>query len=181
MNDSMNLTYKKNMSKTEVLHVMAAVGLPLGLFCLSLMTISVFANYGTYLMCPVIGGMWVVGLVVAFLMPSMRREVINQTLITITTYCLAMLGLRLMLNLTSGVSSEMISASFNTPIPTATGNALPGYIQNIMFFTTAGVPIGFVGMQGKRLLQFKHNQSLQKRMASVRGIRKGGKGHVGPF
>ena len=176
-----NLTYKQNMSKTEVLHVIGGIGIPLGVFCFSLMTISSLTYIKTPLITQMIGLMWISGLVVAFLMPSMRREVINQTMITITTYCFTLLGLKIIYGMVAGVSAEMISASLGQSMPMATGNALPGYLSNILMITTVMVPIGFIGMQGKRLLQFKHNQSLQKQMGRVRGIRPGGQGHTKPF
>ena len=49
------LTYKQNMSKTEVFHVIKAIGCPLIVFGLGIFTISNFANFGTKLICPAAG------------------------------------------------------------------------------------------------------------------------------
>lgn len=81
------------------------------------------------------------------------------------------------LGIVSGVSAEMIAASFNQSIPTSTGNAMPGYLQNLLWFSAIGIPIGQVGMQGKRLLQFHHNKSLQKTFGQKRGMRDSGNGN----
>lgn len=172
---SETLTYKQNMSKTEVYRVIKAIGLPLGLFGLALFTISNFANFGTKLICPLLGAMWCIGFFVALLMPSQRQEVLNQTMITCTIYLLALLGLKILLGVVSGVSSEMIAASYDQAIPASTGNAIPGYLQNFMWFTAVLTPIGFIGMQGKRLFQFKRNQTLQKTFGQKRSIRNDGR------
>lgn len=171
MKGKQNLSYKRNMSKKEALHTLKAIGLPLLVFGLGLFTISSFANFGTKLICPLSGAMWMVGFIVAFLMPSQRSEVLNSTLVTLSIYYLALLGLKILLAVVSGVSSEMIAASYNQAIPTSTGNAIPGYLQTMMWFTAVLLPIGEIGMQVKRLFQFKKNQTLQKTFSQVRGFR----------
>lgn len=169
------LTYKQNMSKAEIYRVMKAVGFPLAVFMLGIYTISNYANFGSLIICPLSGLMWVSGFVVALIMPSQRAEVMNQTLITCASYYGALIGFKVILGLISGASSEMIAASYDQAIPTSTGNAIPGYIQQMIWFSAILVPIGFIGMQFKRLLQFKKNQSLQKAFGQKRGIRNSGK------
>lgn len=168
------LTYRHNMSKAEVYRVMKAVGLPIAVFGLGLYTISNFANFGTLIVCPLSGAMWFVAVVVAFFMPAQRNEILNQAMITCTGYYAGLYGLRILLGLISGASSEMISASYDQAIPMSTGNAIPGYVQTMIWFVAVLVPIGFIGMQGKRMLQFHHNQSLQKTFGQKRGIRNSG-------
>lgn len=171
------LTYKQNMSKTEVYRVIKAVGAPLAVFGLGMFTISNFANFGTKLICPASAIMWFTGFIVALLMPAMRKEVLNQTLIICTVYFAVLLGLKMALGIVSGVSAEMIAASYDQAIPTATGNAMPGYLQNFMWFSAIGIPIGQIGMQGKRLLQFKRSQSLNKTFGQKRSLRNSGNGN----
>lgn len=166
-----NLSYKRNMSRQEALHTIKAVGFPLLLFGLGLFTISSFANFGTKLICPLSGAMWLIGVIVAILMPSQRTETLNSTMVTLSIYYLALLGLKILLAVVSGVSSEMIAASYNQAIPTSTGNAIPGYLQTMMWFTAVLLPIGDIAMQVKRLFQFKRNQKLQKTFSQARGYR----------
>lgn len=175
------LTYKQNLSKTELKQALIAIGAPLGTLILGIFTITNLANFGTKLICPLSAVMWILGLIVATLMPAMRKEVLNQTLITCSLYYLAILCLKILLGIVSGVSSEMIAASFDQAIPLATGNVIPGYIQNIMWFTAVGVPIGFVTVQGKRLFQFKKSQSLNKTFGQKRGLRENGRTNAQMF
>lgn len=166
-----NLSYKRNMSRQEAIHTLKAIGLPLLLFGLGLFTISSFANFGTKLICPLSGVMWLIGVIVAVLMPSQRKDILNSTMVTLAIYYLALLGLKILLAIVSGVSSEMIAASYNQAIPTSTGNAIPGYLQTMMWFTAVLLPLGEIAMQVKRLFQFKKNQKLQKTFSQVRGYR----------
>lgn len=175
------LTYKQDLSKAEIQRVAIAIGAPLGVLAIGIFTITNLANFGTKLICPLSAAMWIIGLVVAALMPAMRKEVLNQTLVTCALYYLGLLALKILLGLASGVSSEMIAASFDQAIPTATGNAIPGYLQNIMWFTAVGVPIGFVSLQGKRLFQFKKSQTLNKTFGQKRSIRENGQNNTQMF
>lgn len=175
------LTYKQNLTGTELKQAFIAIGAPLGTLALGVFTITNLANYGTRLICPLSASMWILGLIVAILMPAMRKEVLNQTLITCSLYYLAILCFKALLWTVSGVSSEMIAASFDQAIPLATGNALPGYLQNFMWFTAVGVPIGFVTMQGKRLFQFKKSQSLNRTFGQKRSLRENGRTNTQMF
>lgn len=168
------LTYKQNMSRQEAFRVVKAVGYPIGVFMLALFTISNFAAFGSKLICPLSGAMWFIGLVVAIMMPAQRREILNQTLAMITIYYFALLGLKIILGVVSGVSSEMIAASYDQAIPTSTGNSIPGYLQTMMWFVAVLMPIGHITMQAKRLKDFKHNQSLERTFGQKRGIRNSG-------
>ena len=169
------LTYKQNMSKSELFRIIKAIGIPMLVFGLGIFTISNFATFGAKLICPLAGAMWAIGFIVALLMTSQRQEVLNQTMIVCSIYFLALLGLKILLAVVSGVSSEMIAASYDQAIPTSTGNAIPGYLQTMMWFVAVLLPIGDISMQVKRLFQFKRNQTLQKTFGRTRGLRNNGR------
>ena len=174
MKNTRTLVYQENISRRELAGIVKAAGLPVSVLALCLYTISSFAAFGTGLVCPLSGAMWITGFFAALLVPSMRREVIRQTLITVTTYCVTLLALKTVIGIVSGVSAAMIAASFDQAVPAATGNAIPGYLQNILWFSAVLIPIGFMGMQGKRLLQFHRNRSLSAAFSRFRDIRQTG-------
>ena len=84
--DQDTLTYNQNMSRRETLHFMSAVALPLGAFGLSMFVVAAFDNFGSKLLCPLIAACWITGLFVATLLPSMRKEVLSQTMIFLFSY-----------------------------------------------------------------------------------------------
>lgn len=171
MQDRKNYTYVKKASGQEMARVIKAAVYPVAIFFFCIISISIFKNFGRLLMAPLISAMWAFGALCAFLMPAMRKEIINQTLITLASYCAALLAFRELIGLTAGVSSQMLMATFGQPMSTAMGNTLPGYMQNMLYITAVMVPLGYLGMQGKRFLQFKKTQSRQKVMAQLRGHR----------
>ena len=171
------IVYDKGISSGEALKMITGIGIPLGIFALVLLTVSTFAEFGTRLLLPMISAMWITGLCVAIYLPSMREEVIGDTMKMIFSYCMAMIGLKILLKITSGVSSEMIGASFNQAIPMTTGNAIYNYIQNIMGISSVMVPIGFIGMQVSRVVKFRKTRSIQKAFGQARGIRDSGNAH----
>ena len=169
------LTYKGASSKQDSFRILKAIAIPLMVFALQIFTVNNFAAFGTKLISPASAAMWIVGFVAALFMPGDRDEIIKQTLSMCTIYCLALLGLKIALAVVSGASSEMIAASYNQAIPTTTGNTIPGYVQNILWFTAVGVPIAHITMQGKRLFTFTRNKSIQEAYSRVRNISNNGK------
>lgn len=170
------LVYKQSMNRQELFKVLKAIGFPLLAFALELITISVFGyGYGHKLICPLSSIMWLVGFLTALILPSMRREVCNQTMITCSAYCGALLGIHILMSIVGGVSSEQLEETFSQVMPIATGNAIPGYLSTMLLFVVVGVPIGFVTMQAKRLIQFRRTQNLHKTFGQVRNMREGNK------
>lgn len=169
------MTYATKTSRQDSFAMLKAVAVPVIVFSLEIFTISNFAAFGTKIISPASAVMWIVGFVVALIMPAERAEVLRQTMIMCCIYCITMLGLKLALGLVSGASSEMIAASYGQAIPTTTGNSLPGIVQNILWYSSFGIPAGYVIMQVKRVLQFSHKKSLQDTFRKVRGINNGGK------
>lgn len=169
------LVYKQNMSRNEAIKILKAITIPLSVFALGLFTINLFGAFGRKLVCPLSGFMWIIGVVVAFLMPSQRNDTLNHMLLMLSVYYSTLITFHVVLSIVSGVSSEMIAASFQQAIPTSTGNTIPGYLQTAMWFTGVLVPLGEIAMQLKRLFQFKRNQTLAKTFAQKRGLRNGGR------
>lgn len=180
-NDRKNLTYKQGVTKQEYTRVLKAILFPIITFCLGMFVISNFANFGTLIISPFSAVMWVTGVIVAAIMPAQREEVLNQTMTVCCCYFLALFALKLAIGLVSGASSEMIAASFDQAIPTATGNAIPGYLQTALWFASVFTPIGFIAMQVKRLFQFKKQQSLHKTFGRTRSYRDSGRDNTTPY
>ena len=172
------MTYATKTSRQDSFAMLKAVAVPVIVFSLEIFTISNFAAFGTKIISPASAIMWIIGFVAALIMPSERNEIIRQTMMMCCIYCVTLLGLKLALGLVSGASSEMIAASYGQAIPTTTGNSLPGIVQNILWYSSFGIPAGYVIMQVKRVLQFSHKKSLQDTFRKVRGIDNSGKNNT---
>lgn len=165
------ITYKQKMSGTDLFRYVKAIALPLGVFVLSLIVISQLAGFGTYLVAPLTGVMWCLGAVACLLLPSHRSSILNETHMTIGIYLITLFALKSIISIMSGVSSEMLMQTFNQSIPTTSGSAISGYLQNLMWITAVMTPVGFVGMQGKKIFTFRRKASKEKFMEQTRGIR----------
>lgn len=170
MQDRKNYTYVKKASGKDRSKLAWAVVFPSAVFFLSIASISIFRNFGKILMAPLIGAMWIVGAACAIYMPSFRKSIITETLTFIATYCATLLGLRELIGITSGVSSQMLMATFGQPMATASANTIPGYLQTMLYISAVMIPFGYIGMEGKRILQFRRNANKQKVMEQLRGI-----------
>ena len=80
------LVYRQNMSRNEARKNLKA---PRSSGCFLppdyLLTES-FGAFGRKLVCPLSGFMWIVGVVVAFLMPSQRNDTLNHMLLMLSVY-----------------------------------------------------------------------------------------------
>lgn len=171
MQERKNLTYVKKASGKDRSKMAWAMVFPAGVFFLSIAGISIFRNFGRILMAPLIGAMWATGAACALYMPSHRKAIINETLTFIATYNATLLGLRELIAITSGVSSQMLMATFGQPMATASANTIPGYLQTMLYISAVMIPFGYIGMEGKRILQFRRNANKQRVMEQLRGIR----------
>jgi len=176
-NGDVQITYKQGMSGRELFSYIKAIGVPAGVFLISMFIVSLFGAFGTNLLAPMAGGMWIFGALVAFMIPSQRESICNETHMAVLGYLAAMYGLRLLIGLVSGVSSEQLMATYNQAMPMSSGNTIIGFLQTFLWITAVMVPVGFLGMQGKKLIMFRKRMSKQKFMDQLRGIRDNGQGH----
>lgn len=172
------ITYKQSMSGSDFFRYVKAVSLPIGVFLLSLVAIQSLAGFGSKLIAPLTAVMWVTGSVCALILPSHRGSILSETHVAIAGYLATLMALKEIVAMMSGVSSEMLMAAFNQAIPTPSGSAISGWLQTLMWITAAMTPVGFVGMQVKRVFSFRRQQSTQKTFDRIRGIRRGVDEHL---
>lgn len=173
--EKIKLTYKQRMSPLEFWNYVKAVALPIFVFSLSVYTINVFQDFGEKLLAPMMAIMWIVAAISALWVAAQRQDIIRQTIVTIGTYCGTLLTLRVLLTIVSGVSGQMLIASFDTSIGTTTSNTMTGYLQIAMWISSVMTPIGFVGLQVKKIFSFKRLMAPEKALNRYRSIRKTGK------
>ncbi len=170
MQERQNFTYVKKPSTKETTQLVWSIVFPTAVFFMSIASIYIFQNFGKILMAPMLGCMWIVGAACSIWLSSQRKEIINQTLEFVAIYCATMLAFRELIGVTSGISSEMLMATFGQPMATASANTIPGYLQTMLYISAVGIPIGYLGMEGNRILKFRRNSNKQKTMEQLRGM-----------
>ncbi len=171
MNNRVNETYVRKTSAKDISELIKALILPAAMFFLCMVTIAKFKNFGRLLMAPTLAIMWAFGTFCAFWLPSHRRVIVQETLGFIFSYNALMLVLRFAVSVTANISSDMLVESFDHPILNVTGNILPGYLQNALYIAAVALPAAFLGMEVKRLVQFRRSSSKDKAIQRIRGLR----------
>ena len=165
------ITYKERMTGQDISKYVKAICFPLIAFAANIWTITSFRAFGTELIAPLSAAIWVAGLITGIVLPSHRRTTLNETVIALVGYSVVLMGLRYALQLISGVSTEMLIASYGQIISLTGGSAVQGYIQNILWISAIMVPLGFIGMQAKKLVQFRRLAAKNKALDRIRSIR----------
>jgi len=165
------ITYKENITGQDLSKYIKAIAFPLIGFSMSLYTINEFGAFGSGLISPLTAVMWVTGLIVALVLPSHRKGTLNETIVAVTGYSIGLMGLRLAIQLTSGVSTEMLVASYGEMMNLTGGSSASGFLQNMLWIVSVMTPIGFIGMQGKKLFQFRRTVAKNKMFDRLRSIR----------
>lgn len=169
------LVYKQAMSRQEMGKMVSAIGLPVAIFALGAVSICNLSSLGSYVIAPLSAAMWMMGLFVAIALPSHRRQAVNMTLGFCAGYYAGTLGLKIVMVLLSGLSSEMLSASLNITMATSAGNTMIGLISNVLAVLSVMVPITFLVAMGKMFVQFRRNRTLQDAFTQATGLRRSGK------
>ena len=174
------ITYRQGMSSQEFAAYFFAVGFPAAVLVLSIVIVTRFGQFGQNLIAPMTAVMLGAGAVCAILLPSHRQNIITETHWTITGYLLGMFGLQKVVQLVSGTTSEMLAATYDQAMPAASNASLSGFLEYMLWIVAVMVPIGFVVMEGKKIVLFRRKISKQKFFDQLRGIReehpKNGKG-----
>ena len=166
------------MSRSDLSRYIKAIALPIMIFILSLIAIQALDGFGSKLVAPLTALMICFGVICAIWLPSHRGTILTETNVTVGCYLLALLGLRQIIAMMSGVSSEMLMATFNQALPATSGSAISGWLQNLMWITAVMTPVGFIGLQGKRIFTFKRKNSKERFIDQTRGIHNEQNGHL---
>lgn len=164
-------TYRQSMTSQEAWSYIRSIGFPILVLLLCMFSISVFSQFGVKLIAPFTAVMWAMGVIEAFIMSSQRKEILNQTLVFIGCYQVSLLGFREAIKLVSNATTEQIMASYDQVITLSQSSAIPGYLQNALWMTAVGVPLGYITMQGKRIFQFRKKMSKDKALRQYRSYR----------
>lgn len=165
------ITYKQGISSKEVTGYFFAIGFPVVVLVLSLIIVSCFGQFGQNLIAPMVALMWIGGAVCGLILPSHRQGIITETHWTIVGYLIGMFGLQKIVQLVSGITNEMLAATYEQAMPAASSASLTEFLEYMLWIVVVMVPIGFVVMEGKKIILFRRKVSKQKFFDQIRGIR----------
>ena len=165
------ITYKQGMTRTELTNYLSAIAVPIGVFLLALVITSNFGAFGTNIVAPASSIMWLAGALVAWKIPSQRKETLKHTYISVAGYLAGLFLLKMLIGISANTSSEQLMASFNQVMPVSTSSTISGFLQSMLWILAFLTPVTVLGMQAKKLVQFRRTLSKDKVLQQVRGIR----------
>lgn len=171
MNNSAPITYKKKLGGRTILKLLRSIFFPIGAFVLTLLAVNVYGDgFGKNIIGLFVSIMWGVSIILAFIFPSQRDTIIKEVLVVILIYTVGLMGLREVILAVSGVTTQTLMASFGQQIPQSSGNAALGWLQTSLWIFSILVPIGFLGYQVKRLLNFRRMTRKTQFMEQKRNL-----------
>ena len=132
---------------------------------------SAYYNFGSKIITPLTGAMWIVGAVLAILLPSQRKDIIKHTKWFVLGYLAILFIYRYVIMIVSGVSAENLSASFGQAVASSSGTAILGWLQNLLWIIAITYPIAYFVFQGKKVPQFFGTRSKNRAIREIRDVR----------
>lgn len=169
--DNPTLTYKQGMSGAELSNYVKAISIPIGVFLLALIITSNFGAFGTNIVAPAASVMWLAGAVVAWKAPSQRKSTLKETYIAVAGYVAGLFVLKALIGIAAQTSSEQLMASFDQVMPVSTSSTISGFLQSMLWILAFITPVTYLGMMGKKFVQFRRSLSKDKVLQQIRGIR----------
>ena len=130
-----------------------------------------YYNFGSKIITPLTGAMWIVGAVFALLLPSQRVEIIRHTKWFILGYVGVLFVYRFVIIAVSGVSADNLTAAFNQAVASSSATAVVGWLQNLLWIIAITYPIAYLIFQAKKIPQFFGTRSKQRATREIRDIR----------
>ena len=132
---------------------------------------SAYYGFGSKIITPLTGAMWVVGAVFALILPSQREEIIRHTKWFILGYVGILFLYRYVIIAVSGVSADNLTAAFNQAIASSSATAVVGWLQNLLWIIAITYPIAFYlsGKENSAILRHTLQAACDKRDTGCTG------------
>ena len=130
-----------------------------------------YLNFGSKWIVPSVSAMWVMGAVTTFYIKEEREGTIRETKWTILGYLAFLFLYRIVIQLVAQVSSEQMGAALNITIPSVSGMAASGLLQNILLIVSVMTPIGFLIWCAQKFNTYQARATKQGAFKRIKGTR----------
>lgn len=170
MENKTDALYSNSRGKDEYIHISKIILTYIGIVALWLYTVYIYKAFGSTWLLPAISVMWIMGSVTAYKVPEERDSTIKETKYTILSYCLLLILYRWILQKITPITSSELGASLNIGIPSASGMAAAGLLQNALIWLSLMIPIGYLGWCGKKFKVFRGRQTKEEKLQELKGF-----------
>lgn len=131
-----------------------------------------YLNFGTKWIVPSVSAMWIMGAVTTYFIKEEREGTIRETKWTILGFLAFLFMYRIVIQLVAPISSEQMGAALNITIPSVSGMAASGLLQNILLIVSVMTPIGFLIWCAQKFKNYHARATKQDAFERTKGIRK---------
>lgn len=163
------LVYKQKASWEEKRRYIKAILYPLGALTLSVYVIDLFGQWGRGMLVWGFAAIWFSGFLTTFFTSSSVGKKLDGMIYQIASYAGTLLAFRLLISVTSGVSSEMLSASFEQNVSLQQSN-ITSYLQNFLNYSAVLMPVTFTAFNIKTIFAFRKNTRQDKFFKQQLGV-----------
>ena len=133
---------------------------------------QLYGNFGRKWITLAVGAMWIMGGVTAYLLREEQMETIKHTKTVIAGYLLILLVYRIVISTIASITAEEMAVSLDISIPTVSGQAISGFLQNIFMIIAVMTPIGFLIFCAQKFKNFKAGLTKEEAFRKIKDIRK---------
>lgn len=162
--------YSNIRTKDEYLFLIKTLLQYVGIVALWLFTVYTYKAFGSTWLLPAISLMWIMGAITGYRIAEEREETIKETKFAVLGYCLLLLLYRWALQKIITVTSSQLGASLNISIPSASGMAAAGLLQNLLIWLSLMIPIGFLIWCGRKFKVFRGRKTKEEELQSLKGF-----------
>lgn len=165
------IVYHSKVTSKDILPKVFTIIVYVFSFALWMYLNKAYYNFGSNIITPFTAAMYIVGAFFAILLPSQRKETVNQTKWFVLGYLGFLFLYKFVIAAVGGVSSDSLAAAFNQSLPSTTGTAISGWLQNLLWIIAITYPISFFTMQAKKIPQFIKTRNKGQAIRQIRDIR----------
>lgn len=169
MESKVDVKYSKVRTKEELFDIGKSFLTYVGIVVVWMFTVNIYRAWGRVWLLPAISTMWIMGAITSFKIAEERDETIKQTKYAILGYCLFLILYRWTIQKIVPVTSSQMGASLNISVPSASGMAASGLMQNLVIWLSLTIPIGFLGWCGQKFKVFKGRSTKEDEFNKLKG------------
>lgn len=164
------IIYSDIKTKDEIWYITKTLLTYLGAVVLWLYVVHVYKGFGTKWILPAVSAMWCMGAITSTVIKEKRESTAKETKYAILGFCLLILLYRLVLQQIAPISSSQLGASLDITIPSSTGIAATGLLQQMLVWISIMTPVGFLIFCAQKFRVYFSRNSKNEETASLKGF-----------
>lgn len=163
--------YSDTKSKEEIWDIAKIIITYIATVVLWLYVVYIYKGFGSKWILPSVSVMWCMGAFTSFMIKEKRESTAKETKYTILGFCLLILLYRFVLQQIAPISSTQLGASLNISIPSSSGIAATGLLQQLLVWISIMTPIGFLVLCANKFRTYSSRKSKNEETLNLKGIK----------